>query len=70
MTASEDGTLRGEEVESGTFVLNVGAFLVDSAGKPSTRLVAPAQPITIPDNPSSGTLDLGVITLQAEAPPR
>ena len=70
MTAAPDGTIRGEEVEPGTFVLNCGAYLLDSAGKPSTRLVAPTQPITIPDSPTSGTLDIGIITLQPESTPR
>jgi hypothetical protein len=70
MTPEADGSVRAEEVEPGTFVFRCGAFVADATGKPLMRWVAPTQPITIPDNPSSGTIDLGVITLQAEAPPR
>ena len=70
LTSEADGLIRGEEVEPGTFVFRCGAFVADATGKPLMRWVAPTQPITIPDSPSSGTIDLGVITLQPEPAPR
>ena len=64
MAPSTDGTIRVDEVEPGNFAVNCGAYQTDSDGKPTARVKAAPIMISVPADPATGTIDLGVITLQ------
>lgn len=67
-----DDTLFAEGVEPGTYRVNFVAYVdhvTQADGKLSVQAFAKPILITVPEEPATGFIDLGVITLQPAPPP-
>lgn len=67
MALKPDGSLLAEEVEPGNYVVRIGGFVPDSNGNAQAQAQAGLIPLSIPENPATGVIDLGVIPLRTEA---
>lgn len=68
MMPMPDGSLGADAVEPGTYLVDfVAENILPSA---VSQMRAPSMVITIPADPPTGHIDLGVITLQPAPPPR
>lgn len=67
MAPQPDGSLLAEEVEPGNYVIDLGAFAVDSEGKPQANARAEQMPLSVPESPATGLINLGAIPLRTES---
>ncbi|HTH46424.1 MAG TPA: sigma-70 family RNA polymerase sigma factor [Candidatus Limnocylindria bacterium] len=67
MAQQPDGTLLAEEVEPGNYVVDLGAFALNSEGKPQANARAEQIPLFVPESPATGLINVGVIPLHTES---
>jgi len=70
MSPQPDGTLSVEEVEPGSYAVSLGAFVAGPEGQTAAQATAKTIMITVPAEPATGVIDLGVVTLEPVPPPR
>ena len=67
MAPQPDGSLLAEEVEPGNYVVDLGAYAVDSEGKPQANVRAEQIPLSVPESPATGLINVGVIPLRTDS---
>ncbi len=71
LSALSDGTLYGEGIEPGNYLVDCMAHVMDyKKGISIARAQAKPILITVPEEPATGTIDLGVITLSLSPSPK